>query len=319
MTWPPLFMPEYPRATSIAVRLVRQGAGRVFVFMSMFVIAFKFENAAEGVAVTDSNTSSGYAPVNGLQMYYEIHGVGPPLVLLNGSFYTIELWGEILPALAANHQVIAVEMQGHGRTADIERPLRYEQFADDVSAFMEYLKLPEADIFGYSMGAGVALQLAMRHAERVRKLVLLSGHFRADGYYPESMAAIASITPELFAGGPLDEIYQRVAPTPDALPRLVEKIKAMESEDYAWSEAEVSAITAPALLIYADSDGMKLEHMIDLFHLLGGGIPGDLGPMPSSQLAIIPGANHVSLASERFSDWLPMVERFLTAPMPGAS
>ncbi len=269
--------------------------------------------------MTDLQESSGYAPVNGMQMYYEIHGEGSPLVLLNGSFYTIELWGEILPALAANHQVIAVEMQGHGRTTDIDRPLKYEYLADDVSAFMESMKVPEADIFGYSMGAGIALQLAMRHPERVRKLVMLSGHYRADGYYPESMAAIAAITPELFAGGPLDEIYQRVAPTPDALARLVEKVKAMEGEEYAWPEADVSAITAPAFLIYADSDGMTLEHMIDLFRLLGGGVPGDLAPMPNSQLAIIPGANHVSLASEHFNDWLPMVERFLTAPMPEAS
>jgi pimeloyl-ACP methyl ester carboxylesterase len=278
-----------------------------------------FDDRAEGVVVTDALSSTGYAPVNGMQMYYEVHGHGPPVVLLHGSFYTIELWGEILPALAANHQVVAVEMQGHGRTTDVDRPLKYEQLADDMSALMDFLKLPEADILGYSMGGGVALQLAMRHPERVRKLVLLSAHYRADGYYPESMAAIAAITPELFAGGPLDEIYQRIAPTPDALPRLVEKIKAMEGEDYAWSEADVCAITSPAILIYADSDGMKLEHMIELFQLLGGGVPGDLVPMPDSQLAIIPGANHVSLASERYGDWLPLVERFLTAPTPQAS
>lgn len=277
------------------------------------------DDGVEGFAVTDPQVVSGYAPVNGMQMYYEIHGEGSPVVLLHGSFYSIELWGAILPALAAHHQVIAVEMQGHGRTSDINRPLKYEHLADDVDAFMGFLNLPLADIFGYSMGGGVALQLAMRHPERVRKLVLLSAHFRADGYYPESTAAIAALTPELFAGGPLDEIYQRIAPAPDALPRLVEKMKAMEGEDYAWAEDDLRAITAPAFLIYADSDGMTLEHMIALFQLLGGGVPGDLAPMPASQLAIIPGTNHVLLASERYGEWLPMVERFLTTPMPDAS
>ena len=269
--------------------------------------------------MTGSQVSTGYAPVNGMRMYYEIHGAGPPLVLLHGSFYTIELWGDILPALASHHQVIAVEMQGHGRTTDIDRPLKYEYLSDDVAALMDYLELVEADVFGYSMGGGVALQLAMRHPARVRKLVLLSAHYRADGYYPESIAAIAAITPELFAGGPLDEIYQRVAPAPDALARLVEKIKAMEGENYAWSAADVRSIIAPALLIYADSDGMTPEHMVELFRLLGGGVPGDLAPMPASQLAIVPGANHVSLASERYGDWLPWVERFLTSPPPDAS
>lgn len=269
--------------------------------------------------MTEGAKQHGYAPINGLQMYYEIHGTGEPLLLLHGGFYPIEFWGPLLPALAEHHQVIAPELQGHGRTADIDRPFSYEQFADDAAALLAHLGIARADVLGYSMGAGAGLQLAMRHPEQVRRLVLLSPHYRADGYYPESMAAIATITPELFAGGPVEAIYQRVAPRPDALETLIEKMKALEGGDYAWPEEAIAAIPAPALLIIADSDGVRPEHAIDLFRLFGGGVPGDLAGLPPSQLAIVPGKTHVSLLYEGTDVLTAMIEGFLAAPAPAGA
>lgn len=272
----------------------------------------------EGGEMGQSPPETGYAPVNGLQMYYEIHGTGDPLVLLHGAFATIDLWGPILETLAEDHQVIAVESQGHGHTADIDRPFSYEQFADDVAGLMAHLGIAQADIAGYSMGANTGLRLAMQDPDLVRKLVAISANYRTDGSHPELIAMIQTLTPEMFAGSPPKEAYRRSAPNPDGFPALIEKMKQFEANTFAWPEEEVSAIAAPTLLIYADSDAIRPEHAVELFRLLGGGVPGDLSGLPPSQLAIIPGATHVSLVAERFVLWLPMVEAFLDAPLPEA-
>lgn len=158
---------------------------------------------------------SGIAPVNGLQMAYTIQGEGEPLVLLHGAFATASMWGPIAETLAERHQIIAVDLQGHGKTADIDRPIRYESMADDVAALLEYLDLSSADIFGYSMGAGVGLQLALRHPEKVRRQVLAAGSFRHDGMYPKVLAGIAGITPEAFSGTPLEAAYLAEEPNPE--------------------------------------------------------------------------------------------------------
>jgi pimeloyl-ACP methyl ester carboxylesterase len=273
--------------------------------------------AAEGARMTQTDVQSGYAPVNGLQMYYEIHGSGDvPIVLVHGAFGAIDHWGPILSTLAEDRQVIAVELQGHGHTADIDRPFNYDNFADDVAGLMDHLGVAQADVAGYSMGGITVLRFAMRHPDRVRKLAVISGAYRQDGYYPEILAGIQEITPEVFAGTPIEEAYRRNAPNPEDFPALVDKMKGLVATEFAWSETEVSAIAAPALLIYADSDGFRLEHMVELFRLLGGGVPGDLTGLPKSQLAIIPGATHVSLVTERTALWLPMVTEFLAEPMP---
>ena len=262
-----------------------------------------------------AETQSGDASANGLEMYYEIHGEGPPLVLLHGGLMTIEGFGELLPALARSRQVIAVEQQAHGRTADIDRPLRYEQMAEDTAALLRELGIEQADFFGYSMGGGIALQIAIRHPDLVRRLVLAAANYDPDGYYPEVLEAIQGLKPEDFVGSPWQEAYERVAPNPEDWPALLDKIKDLDLWFEGWLREDIAAIEAPALVIVGDSDVVRPEHAVDLFRLLGGGVPGDLGGLPRSRLAVLPGTTHVTLV-ERV-DWLtPMVTAFLDAPMP---
>jgi pimeloyl-ACP methyl ester carboxylesterase len=265
--------------------------------------------------MTETAPQTGYAPVNGLQMYYEIHGAGEPLLLLHGADGTIDLWGPILTTLAERRQVIAVEQQAHGHTADIDRPLSYEQMTEDTAALMRYLDIEHADIFGYSMGGNIGLQLAMRHPDLVRKLVAVSANYRSDGYYPELLELIQTITPEAFAGSPLEEAYFRNAPNPDNWPTLIDKLKQLDAQEFAWPDEDIRAIAAPALLVMADSDAMRPEHMVELFRLLGGGVPGDLTGLPKSQLAVIPGATHVSLVTESADLLLAVSTAFLDAPL----
>ena len=228
----------------------------------------------------ESSPQTGYAPVNGLQMYYEIHGSGEPLLLLHGAFGAIDLWGPILTTLAEHHQVIAVEFQGHGHTADIiDRPLGYEQLADDVAALMGHLGIAQADVVGYSMGGTTGLQLAIRHPERVRKLVTVSPNYRSDGYYPELLAGLLQMTPGIFVGTPEEAAYLRHAPHPEDFPVLVEKQKILP-QAFAFPDEDVEGITAPTLIVLGDSDVVRPEHGVALFRLLGGGVPGDLVGLP---------------------------------------
>ena len=261
-----------------------------------------------------------YAEVNGLNMYYEIHGTGQPLVVLHGAYMTIDAMGEVVPALAETRQVIAVELQGHGRTADIDRPLSYEQMADDVAALIEHFAIEKVDVFGYSMGGGVAFQVAIRHPEVVRKLVVASASYTSDGMHPELLEMIPTLTPEVFAGSPIEEAYLRTAPNPDDFPTLVAKLKRLDMEPFAWPPEDIRGIAAPTLLIVGDSDAIRLEHAVELFQLLGGGVMGDLAGLPKSQLAVLPGTTHFvppgSAVLDR-ADWLlSMIPPFLDAPLP---
>jgi pimeloyl-ACP methyl ester carboxylesterase len=253
---------------------------------------------------------AGYAPVNGLELYYETHGTGEPLVLLPGAYMTVDLLGDLVPALADSHEVIAVEFQGHGHTADIDRPFSYEAFADDVAALLEHLGLDRADVYGYSLGGGVALQLGLRHPLRVRKLVIASASSSSTGLYPEVLSGIANITPEMFDGTPWREAYEQTAPDPAAFPVLVEKLKQLDMTSFDWP---ISDLAAPALILIGDSDGTELEHAVDMFRRLGGGVFGDLAPeLPTSQLAILPGTTHVGML-ERAAWISEMVTAFLAA------
>jgi pimeloyl-ACP methyl ester carboxylesterase len=263
-----------------------------------------------------------YAEVNGLNMYYEIHGTGEPLVVLHGAYMTIDAMGEVVPSLAESRQVIAVELQGHGRTADIDRPLTYEQMADDTAALLRHVGIERADIFGYSMGGGVALQVVIRHPEVVRKLVVASAYYTSEGAHPELLEMIPTITPEAFAGSPIEEDYLRTAPNPDDFPTLVAKLKRLDMEPFAWPPEDIQGIAAPTLLIVGDSDAIRLEHAVELFRLLGGGVMGDLAGLPKARLAVFPGTTHFvppgSGVLDR-ADWLvSMIGEFLDAPMPEA-
>jgi pimeloyl-ACP methyl ester carboxylesterase len=276
---------------------------------------------SEGDEMNDTSKGN-YAEVNGLNMYYEIHGTGQPLVLLHGAYMTIDTMGEVVPALAETRQVIAVELQGHGRTADIDRPLTYEQMADDIAALLRHLVIEKADVFGYSMGGGVAFQVAIRHSELVRKLVVASASYTSDGMHPELLEMIPTITPEVFAGSPIEEAYLRTAPNPDDFPTLVAKLKQLDMEPFAWPPEDIRGIAAPTLLIIGDSDAIRLEHAVEMFRLLGGGVMGDLAGLPKSQLAVLPGTTHFvppgSGVLDR-ADWLlSMTGEFLDAPLPEA-
>ena len=273
--------------------------------------------------VTTTEAQTGYAPANGLRMYYEIHGRGRPLVLLHGAYMTIDLMGPILPGLAKTRQVIAIEQQGHGHTADIDRPITYEQMADDTAALIRHLQIDAADLFGFSMGGAIALQLAIRHPGLVRKLVLASASFRSDGMHAAALEMFPSITPELFAGSPIEQAYLRTAPNPGDFANLVEKLKQLDMTPFAWPEEDIRAIAAPTLIILGDSDGTRLEHAVELFELRGGGVMGDLDGLPSSQLAVLPGTAHFippgSGVLDR-ADWLlAMIPPFLDAATPDNS
>lgn len=273
---------------------------------------------------TDKNQQHGYASVNGLNIYYEIHGSGEPLILLPGGFMTVEAMGAIVPQLAATRQVIGVELQGHGHTADIERALRYEWMADDIAALIRHLGLEQADIFGFSLGGGVGLQTAIRHPEVVRKLALASTVFKRDGWYPESLAGMASISVETFAGTPIHDAYLKTSPRPEAWPNVVAKMRQLLSEDYDWTEG-VAALKTPTLILVGDADGVRLAHAVEFFGLLGGGkADGDLRGLPPAQLAVLPATTHVGWAPPyhgimaRTHLLLPIITEFLDAAMPEA-
>jgi pimeloyl-ACP methyl ester carboxylesterase len=260
---------------------------------------------------------TGYLPVNGLQMYYEIRGAGQPLVLLHGAFSAIGTsFGQLLPGLAQGRQVVAVELQGHGRTADVDRPMTLEGMADDVATAIDQLGIEPADIFGYSTGAAVALQLAIRHPDAVRKLVLASVTYTLDGVHPGLMEGLGEMTPEMMHGSPWHEEYVRIAPRPEDFPTLFAKKTQMDQQIKDLPDEAIRAIKAPTLLIIGDSDLVRPEHAVEMFRLLGGGVFGDTpAGLPASQLAILPGTSHVSLVN-RSELLVPIITSFLDAAMP---
>jgi pimeloyl-ACP methyl ester carboxylesterase len=266
----------------------------------------------------DAQGAGNYISVNGLNMYYEIHGSGQPLVLLHGAFSAIGTsFGGVLPELAKRRQVIAFEMQAHGRTADIDRPLSVEQMADDTIAALKQLGLDNADFFGFSMGASIALQVAIRHPEVVRKLVLASVTYKLEGLHPGLMEGLAEMKPEMMYGSPWHEEYMLIAPRPEDFATLFAKKTQMDRQIRDLPADAIEAIDAPTLLIIGDSDIVRPEHAVEMFRLLGGGIMGDLRGLPNSQLAILPGTSHAMLVER--GDWLgSMIPAFLDAPMPDA-
>jgi pimeloyl-ACP methyl ester carboxylesterase len=252
----------------------------------------------QGAPVTPAK--SGYAPVNGLKLYYEIYGAGEPLILLHGGLGSIEMFAPILPALSHARQVIAVDLQAHGRTADIDRPLSFEAMSDDIDALMKHLSIDKADFMGYSIGGGVALRTAIQHPDVVKNLVLVSTPCRKDGWYPEVAAAMSQMSAaaaEPMKQSPIYQTYARIAPRPADWPVLLNKIGELLKKGYDWSK-DVGSIKARTILVFGDADAVRPAHMVDFYALLGGGLkdPGWNGSgMSRARLAVLPGLTHYNI------------------------
>jgi pimeloyl-ACP methyl ester carboxylesterase len=279
----------------------------------MKATAFLLTMVVSPVASAHQKQTTGYAPVNGLKMYYEVHGSGEPVVLLHGSFMTItNNWAGWIGELSKTRKVIAIEMQGHGRTADIKREFSYENLADDVAALLDHLKIPSADLIGYSLGGGVAMQCAIRHPDKVRKVVSISAAFRHDGLVKEAVDAFPKLTPETFKGSPIETEYKKLSPTPDEFPNFVKRVIAMALKPYDFGADKLKATKAPMFFIHGDADGFRLDHISEMFRLKGGEVHGDLRPRSASRLAILPNTTHVTLM-ERTAVIVPMVNDFFDA------
>jgi pimeloyl-ACP methyl ester carboxylesterase len=259
-----------------------------------------------------------YAPVNGLNLYYERYGSGQPLVLLHGGYGLTGMFGDILPLLGRNRQVIAVDLQGHGRTADIDRPLRPELMADDIAALISHLGFERADVMGYSVGGAVALRTAIQHPDVVRKLVVVSAPYKRSAWYPDLVVAMegmsAAAAPFLFQT-PMYQAYIAVAPDPAHFGVLIDKMGDMMRQDYDWSE-EVAALTMPTMIVMGDADSISPAHGAQFFELLGGGQRDggwDRSGTTIHRLAILPNTTHYDIFSS--PALAPSVTPFLDAPM----
>jgi pimeloyl-ACP methyl ester carboxylesterase len=257
----------------------------------------------------------GYAPVNGLDLYYEAYGSGDPIVLLHGGAGAIEMFGDVIHRLSKSRLVIGVDLQAHGRTADIERPLRYELMADDIAELLRYLKVEKTDVMGYSLGGGVALRTVIQHPDLVRKAVLVSTPFKKDGWYPEIQEAMSQgeKAAEPMKQTPLYELYSSIAPRVEDWPVMMRKLGEFLKRDYDWSK-EVAQIKAPVMIVVGDSDSVRPSHAVEFFELLGGGkVDGgwDGSGIPRAHLAILPGTTHYNITSSPLL--VDVIEPFLAA------
>ena len=275
------------------------------------------QQTAKGAWGGKTNSAGHYANVNGIRLYYEIHGTGKPLVLLHGGLGALEMFGPNLPALGEGREIIAVDLQGHGRTADIDRPLAVDLMADDIAALIRHLKLERPDIMGYSLGGGVALQTAIRHPDVVGKLVIVSTPFRRNGFYPDILAQQAQVTAEAAEAmkqTPMYQLYASVAPRPQDWSRLLGKIGETMKKDFDFSK-EIAGIKATTLIVAGDADIFPPAHAVEMFALLGGGQRDggwDGSGQPKSRLAILPGVTHYTMAIA--PALAPTVVNFLDEP-----
>jgi pimeloyl-ACP methyl ester carboxylesterase len=276
------------------------------LFLTMMIVS--------GVVSAQEKPTTGYAPVNGLKMYYEIRGSGEPLVLLHGAFMAISGdWINWINELAKTRKVIAIDMQGHGRTADIKRDITYENLSDDVAALMDYLKIERADVMGYSLGGGVAFECAIRHPEKVRKVVVISAPLRRDGWVKEANDFWPNFTVEMMKGTPAETEREKLNPVPGSFPAFFDHIKAAAMRPYDFGADNLKATKAPFFFINGDADGVRMDHIAEMYRLKGGGdIHGDMHPRSESRLAIIPNTTHVTLMN-RMTTIVPMVNDFLDA------
>lgn len=252
---------------------------------------------------TETKGTGDYAEVNGINLYYETHGSGRPMILLHGGLGSSEMFGPTLPALAAHRQVIAVDLQGHGRTADIDRPIDLTLMADDIGALVDHLDLEKPDLVGYSLGGGVAFWTAVKYPAKVGRLVMASANIRRDAIPPEMLAQqgqVNAAAAEFMKDTPMYELYQRVAPRPEDFPRLLDKIGEAMSRDFDFSD-ELRNIAVPTMIVCADADMAPPSHYVEAFKLLDGGLrdggwAGEGRPKGGHALAVLPGLTHYNLA-----------------------
>jgi pimeloyl-ACP methyl ester carboxylesterase len=253
---------------------------------------------------SDARGIGQYAEVNGVNLYFEYHGAGRPLILLHGGLGSGEMFGPMLPALTDRHRVIAVDLQGHGRTADVDRPLDVRLMADDIGALIDHLRLDKPDVVGYSLGGGVALHTAAKYPDKVGRLVVVSANIRPDAIYPEMRAQqgqVSAAAAEFMKDTPMYQLYQRVAPRPEDFPRLLDKIGEAMSIDFDFTE-EVRGLQVPTLIVAADADMAPPNHYVEVFNLLDGGLRdggwmGEGRPKGGHALAILPGLTHYNIFS----------------------
>jgi pimeloyl-ACP methyl ester carboxylesterase len=263
---------------------------------SMLLTAIIVLTASQSSGQQVKSFDSGYALVNGIKVYYEVHGQGRPIILLHGAFMTIgSNWGQLIPELSKTRKVIAIELQGHGHTPFSDRKLSHATLAKDVEGVMDYLKIDSADIAGYSFGGTVAYQFAIQSPKRVRKLVIISSTYKSTGWLPEVSNAFKMMKPELFTNTPMKTAYDAVAPDKTKWTKFLEQMIASAGTPYNLGDANISKITAPVLIISGDNDGLDKIELIKTYQLLGGAVCADFGAMPKSQLAIVPSQGHVSL------------------------
>ena len=266
------------------------------VLKPVLIIAMLFFTVFQSKGQRLKPAESGYAPVNGIKVYYEVYGEGRPLVLLHGAFYTIEMnWGQLIPELSKTRKVIAIEMQGHGHTPFSGRKLDLASLASDVAGVMDYLKVDSADVAGYIMGGSVAYQVAVQSPKRVRKLVIISSTYKSTGWRPEVTNAFKSFKPEFFMNTPFETAYDAVAPDKTKWTKFLEQMLAFVGTPFDMGDSNIAKMTMPVLIISGDNDGLDKVELMKTYQLLGGGVAADLQPMPKSHLAIVPSQGHVSL------------------------
>jgi pimeloyl-ACP methyl ester carboxylesterase len=280
---------------------------------SVFLISIVVTIVLATVVSAQQKPTSGSAPVNGLKMYYEIHGNGAPVVLLHGAFMAItDDWRAWINELAKTRKVIAVEMQGHGRTADIDRDMTYDNLSDDVAALLDYLKVPNADIIGYSLGGGVAIDTAIRHPEKVRKVVSVSAPIRSDGWVKEANDFWPNFKWEMMKGTPAETEREKLNPIRNSFPNFFNHLKATAMKPYDFGSEKLRSTKAPMFFIHGDADGVRLDHIAEMYRLKGGDLHGDMRQHPESRLAILPDTTHVTLMN-RMTSIVPMINEFLDA------
>lgn len=266
------------------------------VCKSVVIIAILFFTVLSSTGQSLKPSDSGYAPVNGIKMYYEVYGEGKPLILLHGAFWTISMnWGQLIPELAKNRKVIAIEMQGHGHTPYSDRKLAIKTLASDVEGLMNYLKIDSADVAGFSMGGSVAYQFAVQSPKRLRKLAIISSTYKTAGWLPVVNGAFKDFKPDFFDNTPIKTEYDAVAPDKNNWKKFIAQMIAFADVPFNVGDSNIAKIKAPVLLICGDNDGLDKVELMKTYKLLGGGIAADLSPMPKSQLAIVPSQSHVSL------------------------